>query len=190
MVDDIKICNFSKKYEQEENICYGQDLVAFYENYGKYGEEVEKDLTLLSQDKFELFQNMFPLWSIKDWNTIPFLDKKEVPPFYDHVESFEVVDENVKLDEDDGELKQDDEIIHTHSVVCFHPYKTKYNDINELRKSLLEWGQKYSDVVKIYIIQDGSWYSENCDLVIIEQVQKHLSVSIYDYYKETSLFSF
>lgn len=179
---------FPKDEEKPEKICYGQDIVLYYEENGKYGENCSIDESLESQDKFETFQNNFPLWSIKDWNCIPLLDKKEIPPFYDHPETFEIIDKNIKYDEMSGILEQDDNDIYTHSVLCFHPYNTKYNSINELRTQLVEWAEKYPDITKVSIIENGSWYNKNCDLVIIEQKSQHPSVTIYNYYDPVGTF--
>lgn len=184
----VEIFNYPEENEKEENVCYSQDTVCYYEENGKYGNDVVADNTLESQDKLETFLDKYPLWSIKDWRCIPFLDKKKIPYFFDHPEVFEVVDENIKYDENDGIIKQDYDIIHTHTVVCLHVYVTEYEDINNLREDIIDWVSEYPDISKVSIIECGSWYHEDCSLVIIEQRQKNPTVSIYNYYEPAETF--
>lgn len=185
----IEIFNYPKENEKEEDMCLDEDVVLYYEEgHGKYGDIIEEDSTRDSQDKLDTFFEKYPLWSIKDWSCIPFLDKKEVPSFFDHQEVFEIIDENIIYDENDCIIKQDEDYINTHTVVCCHVYIDDDGDITDLRNEAKEWASKYSDISKISIIKDGSWYSDSCCLVIIEQQQKHPSISVYSYYEPAETF--
>lgn len=184
MVEKFK---YSEEDEREEDVCYDQDVVLYYEEgHGKYADIVANGEVVDGQEKLETFLDKYPLWSIKDWSCIPFLDGKESPDFFDHPEVFEVVDENIKYNNDSGMIEQDEDTIHTHTVVCLHVYPSE--EINELREDIIDWASKYSDISRVSIIPEGSWYSEECSLVIIEQRQKHPTVSIYNYYEPVETF--